>query len=100
IALADQARVVLGRQFHRRKCGVLTDLVGRDLIRGDTGERIGTLSRFGANAAEPRCRAYLMDSRGVRGLVTEAADHVHVLAERLERLQYGSEIEVAALSFR
>ena len=96
VARSDEARLIFGRDFNRRERGVLADRHRRDLIRRDAGIRVHALRRLRPHPAQPRRRAQRVDRGRVGGAMAEARDDVHVVAERLERLEDGRELEVGA----
>ena len=91
-AATQVARVILGRELHRRERGRAPDLLRDHLI--DSRPELEQAALRGERAAQPHRRAH-----GVSGLtvVREVGQHGDVLPERLQRLEDRRELEVGAL---
>ena len=100
VARADQARLILGGQLHRRQQRVLPDPLRGNLVGGDAGVGVDALRRLRPHPAQPRRRAQRVHRGAVGGAVAEPADDVEVVAERLERLQDRRELETRAFARR
>jgi hypothetical protein len=87
---------IVERQLERRQPVAAAVVLGDELI-----ERRGRRSGARCRAREPtRRRARVVQVRGrvltIGALEPEPTDHVHAIAERLERFQYGRELELLA----
>jgi hypothetical protein len=56
VARADEARVILGGELHRRQRRVLTDGLRGNLVGRDAGKGVDALRGLRAHAAQPRRR--------------------------------------------
>ena len=97
IAGADVAREVLGGDLDRGEHGILTDLVGDDLV-----ERRAVPKVLGFRALRGAARQPGPGADGVRALQrpVEVRDHVDVVAELFDRLEDRAELEAGALGRR
>jgi len=100
IACPDEAGLILGGELERGS-KVSWPILGRcNLVGRDARIRVHALSRLRADSTQPRGGTQRVDSRCVRGSMPEAADDIEVIAERLERLEDGRELEPGAFHRR
>ena len=93
-------RLRLQPELERGQLGVLSELLGRDLIGGDPEVEIGAAGLVRMDAGEERRGRARVVARAVAErppvYLRQPAEHVDVLAERLERLHGRTELEVRA----
>jgi hypothetical protein len=93
VARAYVAGEVLGTDLERGEDRVLPDLVGDDLVQRGAVQEVLGLGALGLAAGQKRAGA---DGVGALLRTVEVGDHVHVIAELLDRLQDGAELEALA----
>ena len=102
VAVAGE-RLRLQPELERRQLRVLAELLGRDLIGGNPQPEIGAAGLVRMHAGQERRGRARVVARAVAerppGDLRQPAEHVDVLAERLERLHRRAELEFAPTVF-